>query len=283
MKVSVVMASFNPLRDNLEAAVKSILRQTYKDFNLIIVDDGSIEPIESIVRSISSDVRIEVYRISHSGLGAALNFGIARSSAQYIARLDDDDLMMPERLRKQVDYLDLHADCSCLGTQHYDRVGNKYKKHRRYPVLNDIMVQSMLSLRFPMAHTSLMFRHNVFDKIGGYRVAGGGQDVDLILQLSTVGRLANLNEYLTIYSMSSTGLGTVNRNKYHAYLFAFDQIVQQNVYPEYCELIESSINRLKRREAGNRRVMLYTKIIRKILVLKVILFGKKLQVNESVK
>ena len=85
-KVSVVVASRNPNPAMLKEAIDSVLRQTYKDFELIIVDDGSDSPVEPIVRSISDDSRIKVFGIKHSGLGAALNHGISKAEGEYIAR-----------------------------------------------------------------------------------------------------------------------------------------------------------------------------------------------------
>lgn len=276
MKVSVVMASRNPQRNMLESAIKSVLAQTFKDFDLIIVDDGSDAPIEGDIKEISSDDRIRVYRISNSGLGAALNYGINKSDAQYIARLDDDDLMCPTRLEKQFAFMDKHPEVSCLGTQHFDKVGNRYRKHKFYPVDHEQMVKAMLTdRRLPMAHTALMFRRSSFDEIGGYRIPGGGQDADLILQMSRVGKLANLSEYLTYYTMTTAGLGTVNPNKRKAYLYAYEEILKQNVYPQYEPQIKNSISILKDQIAAGQKSVRKTRIIRKLLALRIILLGKE--------
>ena len=116
MKVSVVMAGRNSNPALLKEAIDSILNQTFQDFEFVFVDDGSDKPMEPVVRSLSFDHRIAVYRIGHSGLGAALNHGIAHSEGEYIARIDDDDLMLPSRLEKQVRFLDIHPEVSCVGS-----------------------------------------------------------------------------------------------------------------------------------------------------------------------
>ena len=118
------MASRNPNPVMLKEALGSVLSQTYKDFELIIVDDGSDSPVELVVRSITEDSRIKVFGIKHSGLGAALNHGISKAEGEYIARLDDDDMMLPSRLEKQVAFLEEHTDVSCAGTWFYDKVDN---------------------------------------------------------------------------------------------------------------------------------------------------------------
>lgn len=275
MLVSVIMASHNPNISMLEDAVNSVLQQIYRDFEFIIVDDGSDNNIEEIVRSISNDTRIAVYRINNSGLGAALNYGIGKSSGKYIARLDDDDMMLPERLQKQVEYMEAHPDVSCVGTWHYDKYRNKCYPHRKFPTDHEGIVFHLLQSRFSLAHTTLMFRRNAFEKIGGYRIPGGGQDLDLELQLGTVGRLANLPVYLTVYTMSASGLGTVNPNKYAAYLFALRDVEKRNLYPQYADLVHMTIAKLQRIDKS-RHKSLRENLKRRLLIMRVQLFGKKL-------
>jgi len=278
MNVSVVMASCNPQYDLLKLAIQSVICQTYKDFELIVVDDGSEFPIEPIVKAFFVDNRIKVLRITNSGLGAALNYGIQQARGQYIARLDDDDLMLPERLEKQVTFLESHPEVSCVGTWFYDKNGNKYYPHRAYPTEHDEIVQSLLKFRFSLAHTTLLFRRHAFDAIGGYRIQRGGQDLDLELQLGTVGRLANIPERLTFYTMSANGLGTVNPQKYQAYLFALEDVVNRNLYPEYKHITLVSIDGLKRIENSPLKVI-REKLIRYYLITRTRLFGKELDLS----
>lgn len=275
MKVSIIMASCNPNREKLDAAVKSILNQTYKDYELIIVDDGSKESLKPMIVSISSDPRIKFFRIPNSGLGAALNFGIKHSSGQYIARLDDDDRMVANRLEKQVSYLDHHLDVSCVGTMHYDLYENKYYKHRHFPIKHDDIIKSLLNFRFALAHTTLMFRRDAFDKMGGYRIPRGGQDLDLELQMGTVGKLANIDEYLNFYTMSATGLGTVNPKKYEAYLFALQDVCNRNLFPQYQSIAKSSIEKLQAIDNSSLKYW-REKFKRYLLILRVRLLGRKI-------
>lgn len=271
-KVSVVMASRNPNPAMLKEAIDSVLSQTYKDFEIIIVDDGSDSSIEPAVRSISNDMRIKIFGITHSGLGAALNHGIEKAAGEYIARLDDDDMMLPTRLEKQVAYLDNNPGVSCVGTWFYDKVGDKYYPHRKYPVEHEEIVRGLLTLHFLLAHTSVMFRKSAWQQIGGYRVAGGGQDLDLFLQLGTVGKLANISEYLTCYRMSATGLATVNPKKYEAYLFALENVVKRNLYPENSDIAKASIDNLKEGQKKKSKMKYY----RMLMVWRIKLLGRKL-------
>jgi len=272
-KVSVVMACCNSNAAMLKQSIDSVLSQTYRDLELIVVDDGSNEPIQTEVDSITSDNRVKVLRIKHSGLGAALNHGISQSNGEYIARLDDDDLALPSRIEKQLAFLDSHPEVSCVGTWFYDMVGNKFLPHRAYPTEHEQIVQGLLSLHWGLAHTAVMFRKTAFERIGGYRISGGGQDLDLFLQLGTVGKLANINEYLTCYRMSATGLGTVNPKKNEAYLFALEDVLNRGLYPEYVDLTKASIERLKDESVSKKPK---TRFYRKLLVWRVKLLGKKM-------
>ena len=275
MRVSIVMASCNPNKELLQVAIESIIRQSYTDYEVIIVDDGSKDPVENYVKEITNDSRFKILRITNSGLGAALNYGIEHSSGEYIARLDDDDMMMEHRIQKQVDFLDLHPDVSCVGTWHYDKIGNRYYPHRKFPTDHEDIVKSLLVFRFALAHTTLMFRRIAFNKIGGYRIPRGGQDLDLELQLGTVGKLANIGEYLNYYTMSATGLGTNNPKKYEAYLFALEDVVKRNLYPQYEKISSKSVKMLK--EINNSPFKnVREKAKRFFLIQRVKMFGKKL-------
>lgn len=275
MKASIVMASCNPNKELLRLALVSIMRQSYTDYEVIIVDDGSKEPVENYVKEITNDSRVRVLRIQNSGLGAALNYGIEHSSGEYIARLDDDDMMEDSRIQKQIDYLDSHPEVSCVGTWHYDKIGDRCYPHRKFPTGHEEIVKSLLVFRFALAHTTLMFRRTAFDKIGGYRIPRGGQDLDLELQLGTVGKLANLGEYLNYYTMSATGLGTINPKKYEAYLFALEDVVKRNLYPKYQNIANDTVKKLRKINSSPLKNV-REKAKRFFLIQRVKLVGKKL-------
>ena len=268
MKVSVVTACRNSNMELLSKMINSVLNQTFSDFEFIIIDDGSDTPLEDMVKKITNDNRVKIYRIKPSGLGAALNYGIERSNAKYIARIDDDDIMVNSRIEKQKTYLDLNEHVVCVGTQIFFKHDNKFKRHKKFPLGNKEIVSDLIQLKFSIAHTSVMFRKSEFDKIGGYRIKGGGQDLDLFLQLSTCGELNNLEEYLTYYTLSLNGLSVSNPQKYDAYLFALNQIYGNAIFLEYKKLIEKSIEIVtklkssKKMKINLKRILLiiYTKL-----------------------
>src|SRR5262249_47638860 len=116
-RVSVVMPVYNGERFVLEA-VQSILAQTYRDFELIVVDDGSTDGTAGLLgRAQSADPRMIVHRQrGNMGFKAALDAGFGRAKGEFIARLDADDVSLPERLERQVAFLDGRADVGAVGS-----------------------------------------------------------------------------------------------------------------------------------------------------------------------
>lgn len=271
VKVSVVMSCYNSDSIKLQEAITSILHQSFQDFEFIIVDDGSENLIENVVKGISLDERIKIYRIQNSGLGSALNYGIYQSRGEYIARIDDDDVSCSDRLKKQVEYLDLHKDCSCVGTMHFDKYESKYVKHRKYPIEHKEIVKSLLSLKWGMAHTTVMFRRECFDMIGGYRIKKAGEDLDLFIQLGTVGKLANLDEYLAFYTMSYTGLSVSYSKTAESHLYAINDVINRELYPNFRKIVLKS-QAILMKQVGMKPRRPYKRIL---LILRIFLFGKK--------
>ena len=113
--VSVIL----PVRDgaaDLPTAVDTILKQTFADFELIAIDDGSSDGTAAVLDGLR-DPRVRVIHQDNMGLAATLNRGIALACGRYIARQDHDDLAMPTRLEKQVAFMEANPDCALVGTR----------------------------------------------------------------------------------------------------------------------------------------------------------------------
>jgi glycosyltransferase involved in cell wall biosynthesis len=272
MFVSVVMSCKNSNCNLLFRAIRSVLCQTFTEFELIIVDDGSKYSIKQLLSGIE-DSRLKVYRLDNSsGLGDALNFGVSKSIGSYIVRLDDDDIMKPDRIRKQFEFLELNRNVVCVGTQLELLYSNKSISYRKFPVINDLILFDLVRLKFSLAHTTVMFRKEAFELAGGYRVRGGGQDLDLFLQLSYFGQLANLDEYLTCYSLSMSGLSVTNSKKNEAYRFALNDIRYSDRFQPYAEEISKTLNYLIK-----NRLKKEFNWKRLVLIMYVIIFGKSIR------
>jgi glycosyltransferase involved in cell wall biosynthesis len=187
------------------AAVDSILLQTLRDFELIIVDDGSHDPTPEIIAAFAShDRRVRVVTQPALGLVAALNNGCALARAPYIARMDADDIADPSRLRSQVDWLRNAPTIGVLGTaaRVIDSTGTQVGTLAFPPT--DPEIRALLETQNAFVHPSVMFRKEVFADVGGYRsVALAAEDYDLWLRIAEVTQLANLEETLLDYRVHS--------------------------------------------------------------------------------
>ena len=169
--VSVVMAVFNGERYLVEA-VESILNQTYRDFEFIIIDDGSTDSsLEILKRYEKQDQRIQlVVNGENIGPPLSLNKGIALSKGKYIARMDQDDVSLPDRFKIQIVYLDEHPDIWVLGTnvKRIDEKG-KYLNEWKLPVAPTLIKwNSIFRNSGVVCHPTVMMRRNLFDFISGY-------------------------------------------------------------------------------------------------------------------
>ena len=194
-RISVVMSVYNGERF-LREAVDSILGQTFTDFEFIIIDDGSTDSTRAILESYD-DPRIVIMHQENIGLTKSLNRGLATARGELIARMDDDDISLNQRLEKQVEFLDAHPDVGVLGIKGHsiDEYG-KIKGRCSNPCTHEEIVGNLL-LDNMFIHSSVVFRKALVDEYGAYReYAYMGQDYDLFLRLSRLTRLANLSEPL---------------------------------------------------------------------------------------
>ncbi|MFC0239803.1 glycosyltransferase [Rhodopseudomonas telluris] len=198
-EVSVIL----PVRDGqrwLREAVGSVLTQTLAALELLVIDDGSADATPSILAEIrASDPRLIVLRQEREGLVAALNRGLAQARAPLIARLDADDIALPERLTRQRDFLAAHSDIVLLGgwADVIDEHGAPRGKQMRP---SPDRLRDTLAKKSPFIHPTVMFRAEAARRVGGYRAAfEAGEDYDFWLRLADIGEIAILPELLIRY------------------------------------------------------------------------------------
>jgi glycosyltransferase involved in cell wall biosynthesis len=211
MKVSVVMAVHNGL-PYLEEALSSVLSQTFKDLAVIVVDDGSTDGSLEYLRNVT-DSRLRVIALhTRGGAGPARNIGIELSNSEYVAFMDADDISLPRRLERQVEYLDRNPDIGAVGTlvtyyTHSGRAGFA-------PPLaldHDSIRADLISGKNAIVNATLMIRAEVLKRLGGYKIAGYGEDGDFHLRLTEATRVANLNEVLYLYRLNPQSSNLLNR------------------------------------------------------------------------
>lgn len=168
-EVSVVMAAFNE-EASLRQAVQSVIDQTFTDWELIVVDDGSRDATDKILRELAeSEVRIKHIRNPDNlGLPTSLNRGLQAASGRYIARADADDVNLPNRLEEQIDFLNRHPDIDVVGTGAFliDARGRRVNSVALAETHEELASQHFLKTHF--IHPSVMIRRRFFDKIGFY-------------------------------------------------------------------------------------------------------------------
>lgn len=192
-KVSVLMPCYNAAR-TLEVALESIASQTLADFELIVIDDGSQDGSDQILAEWARrDQRYKIYPQSHQGIVAALSSGLGVCQADYVARMDADDSCRPERLARQVAFLDDHPEVavvSCLVEGFpLGQVGQGYQIYMDWlnSLVSNEAIRREIFVESPVAHPSVVFRKDWVERVGGYQERGWPEDYDLWLRLYLIG------------------------------------------------------------------------------------------------
>ncbi|HEY8750494.1 MAG TPA: glycosyltransferase [Tepidisphaeraceae bacterium] len=203
-RVSVVMPVYNAERF-LRAAVESSLTQTFTDFELIAVDDGSKDSSLAILREYEKkDCRVRIVSRPNTGIVGALNDGIAAARGELIARMDSDDICLPDRFAKQVAFLDSHPDHVLVGSQVMliDPEAADLCPKRDTEFTHEAIDTAHLNHRWPLVHPTIIVRKSALSRIGGYRSKFEWlEDLDLFLRLAEVGRMASLPDVLLRYRL----------------------------------------------------------------------------------
>jgi len=210
-RITVLMPVYDGQK-YLKPAIESILNQTYKDFEFLVIDDGSKDKSLEIINSYAKkDPRIRVISRPNKGLVATLDEGLAEARGEYIARMDADDISLPQRLEKQMRYLGDNSDYVVVGssfTSIYDhnRVGGVH-----HCFINDLTIRHALPIEGCIPHPTALFKKKAVLMVGGYRKNyPHAEDYDLWRRLAEVGKLANLPEPLLNYRHRSSSVSYAN-------------------------------------------------------------------------
>lgn len=203
-RVSIIMGVFNEKKEYLERAVKSIITQTFQDWEFIICDDGSTnQTYEWLLDLKSQDDRIILLKNEKNiGLAPTLNKCLEKSAGEYIARMDSDDISLPNRLEKQIKQLDLY-EIDFVGSWAELIDGNGVwatRKTKKYPKKNDFLLGTQF------IHPSVIMKKHALVRINSYRIAPETirtEDYDLFMRMYSQGlRGMNIQEPLLRYTES---------------------------------------------------------------------------------
>ncbi len=206
-RVSVVLPVFNA-GPTLAAALDSLLQQDLDAFEVLAVDDGSSDDTPEILTAYAAkDARVRHLRRPHAGLVAALNHGLASARSAYVARMDGDDICLPERLQAQCAFLDSTPHIGLVGCRvAFGGDRRRCAGYARYvDWTNRLLTPEQIALeRFresPFAHPSVMFRLELVTQYGGYAPGDFPEDYELWLRWLDQGvRMAKLDRFLLVWN-----------------------------------------------------------------------------------
>jgi glycosyltransferase involved in cell wall biosynthesis len=200
--VSVVLPTYN--RDALvQQAVRSVLRQTFGDWELIVVDDGSTDDTRAFVVGLN-DPRVQLVPLAHSGNPAwARNAGLARARGEWIAFLDSDDFWLPPKLERQLAELRAHPNCrwSCTGFGFIDEAGapTHQRSGEPYRATSGWILESLLAFAATASTPTLVVRRSLLDDVGGFdETLSSREDYDMMLRLASHAEICALPDSLTL-------------------------------------------------------------------------------------
>ncbi len=204
--VSVIMAVYNEKPSVVEASTNSILQQSYKNIELLIMDDSTDAETIACINRIGMDTHVKVLRSkTRMGLSGARNIGLKNSNGKYIAIMDADDISLPNRIEHQVNYLEQHPECFVLGGQmNIINETGKIISERHYP-LKGIKLKVFAAFRNPIAHPTVMFRKVLYEK--GFLYDENlemSEDLDLWLKIMNSNyEIRNMNEIIVNYRVGN--------------------------------------------------------------------------------
>ena len=219
--VTVLITAYNE-EEKIERCLDSILEQTFRDMEILVINDGSKDRTGEIVRRVmeeNPDRRIRLIDRENRGRVPSLNEGIWKAEGKYIAIQDADDYSLPERLEKQTSYFAAHPEVDVLGTAYIrldDIRGEKYV--RAYPE-DDASIKREMCKYIPMCQGSVMMKSETIRRAGGYdESCKDAEDLDLWLRLGKQATFANLREPYYVYDLTRqnsffhTNYGKTGRN-----------------------------------------------------------------------
>lgn len=216
IKITVLMPCYNAANFIAEA-IYSVLQQTFKDFELLIVNDGSTDESAAIIRSFK-DERIVLIEQPQQGIAAALNFGLKHARANYIARFDADDICFTNRLQLQYEFMQAHPECIVVGSaaNYVDNAGQYIFTHQPKAQTNH-QIQKLPYNICPFIHASVVYNKNAVAALGYNIHAHSFEDHLLWQQLKSKGNFYNIPEPLLSVRLNPGSITMDERKRPNAF------------------------------------------------------------------
>lgn len=241
--VSIILPCYNAGK-YLNKSIDSILRQTYHNFELLCIDDCSTDTTAKILKYYESlDSRVKVYTNEKNlKIAKTLNIGLQHSKGKYIARMDADDISIPNRIELQVSFLEKNDSIGICGGQckiinEIDICTGKLSNP-----LNDYAIKSNLLFVSSFAHPTVMFRRAIYESLGGYKDVMPIEDIEYWLRMAKANiKMANLQEVLLLYRVHGNNVSIKNNdekkkslikclfNEYPEFYYSVDDCMKYNM------------------------------------------------------
>src|ERR1035437_5153614 len=203
--ITVLMATYN-CGQYILTSVNSILRQRYRNFELLIIDDGSDDNTEALIRSLNSQ-KIRYIKLKHIGFSAALNYGLKEAKFDWVARMDADDIAFPDRLEKEVKLINKSSKDIIFSNAVFFR-------NKKIQLLNTINTEKedlkkKIKLRGHICHPSVLYNRNFILENGGYNeYLDHSEDHELWIRLLNKANFVHLNEFVLFMRIRDNSLST---------------------------------------------------------------------------
>lgn len=227
--ITVIMPVYNASK-YLDKSIKSILNQTHKDFKFIILNDGSTDNSLDIIKKYADrDRRIKLVNKSNTGAASSFNYGLKICDSKYVARMDSDDISMPNRLHVQINYLEKFKNIDVLGSAitTIDENDNELKSIYFPDNYTDII--NRMDLTSPIANPSAMIKKSVFAEIGDLDTnTDPADDYDFLVKAVVNKKIiTNINQVLLKYRVHQENLSKINHHKQIKFSFNSRKILIQ--------------------------------------------------------
>jgi len=242
-KVSIILPSIGQ-PPFINAAINSVINQTFTDWELVVIIDEpfSINLEKNLFTLTEKDRRINIIKNNEKkGFRKSLNRGLSVAKGEYIARIDDDDIWLPEKLEKQLNFLETNSDYVLVGCATIV-VDEKEKEIYRFQLpIEDKDIRAIILSRNPFVHSAVMFKRKTALEIGGYNdQLEENEDFDLWLRLGTKGKMHNLSEHLVKYRdpFLKPLINKIQRNRTKLFISIIKKY--QHDYPGYYKALFKS-------------------------------------------
>lgn len=209
-KVSIILPNYNHGRFLLES-IESLMRQNYKNIEIIVVDDGSTDNSKSVLTQIKNDPRIHIYRRKHEGLTSALNFGFSKSNGEFLTWTSADNILKENAIEFLVDGLILNREAGLIYSDYtlIDQKGELLKSstfrkydqnpHQRHIIYNCRDTELRSSLPDNFIGPFFMYRREVYEKVGDFQELHGFEDYDYWLRVNKYFKICHTHSDGTLY------------------------------------------------------------------------------------